>query len=304
MNQEAFINYLRYEKRMSPHTVLAYSTDLDQFYLYLKNVYSLTDIKEVNHSIIRSWVVSLMSEKERIPAKSGENSYSSRSVNRKISTLKSYYKFLLREKILDINPMHKIQAPKNPKRLPAFVEESKMDMLSKEIPFENNFKGKRDLLIIEMLYATGMRRAELINLKETDLNFHNNTLKVLGKRNKERLIPMTSSLKKLIIEYIDERNKTIELKNNFIFVTEKGNQINPSAVYRSVKESLEKVTTLSKKSPHVLRHTFATHLLNNGANLNAIKELLGHANLAATQVYTHNTIEKLKSVYSKAHPKA
>ena len=293
MQQESFINYLRHEKRMSPHTVLSYSTDLEQFYIYLKNVYQLQDIREVNHSVIRSWVVSLM-----------ENKISARSANRKISTLKSYYKFLLREKAVSINPMHKIQSPKIPKRLPVFVEESKMNALVDDVTFKNDFEGKRNFLIIEMLYSTGMRRAELISLKESDINFHNSTLKVLGKRNKERLIPMTSGLKILTKEYIAERNKTIESKNNFLFVTEKGNQINPSIVYNAVTKSLEKVTTLSKKSPHILRHTFATHLLNNGANLNAIKELLGHASLAATQVYTHNTIEKLKSVYSKAHPKA
>lgn len=293
MHKEEFINYLRYEKRLSPHSVLAYSTDLDQFLIYLKNTYSLTDSKEINHSIIRSWIVSLM-----------ENKLSARSVNRKISTLKTFYKFLLRERILDINPMNKIQSPKNPKRLPVFVEESKMNALIEEVAFADDFEGKRNLLIIEMLYATGMRRIELVNLKETDINFYNNTIKVLGKRNKERLIPLSAELKILIREYLDQRNKSVQLKNDFLFLTEKGNQIYPGAVYRIVKNSLNKVTTLSKKSPHVLRHTFATHLLNNGANLNAIKELLGHANLAATQIYTHNTIEKLKSVHLKAHPKA
>ena len=293
MHKEAFINYLRYEKRLSPHTVIAYSNDLDQFIIYLKSVYSLEDIKEVNHSVIRSWIVSLM-----------ENKIKARSVNRKISTLKSFYKFLLREKILDVNPMHKIQSPKNPKRLPVFVEESKMNSLIEDISFENDFEGRRNFLIIEMLYSTGMRRIELVNLKESDINYYNHTIKVLGKRNKERLIPLTPELIVLIKEYIEQRNKSIQVKNDFLFLTEKGNQIYPGAVYRVVKDALNKVTTLAKKSPHVLRHTFATHLLNNGANLNAIKELLGHANLAATQIYTHNTIGKLKSVYSKAHPKA
>ena len=293
MHQEAFTNYLRYEKRLSPHTVLAYSNDLDQFFIYLKNVYSLDKIGEVNHAIIRSWIVSLM-----------ENKISARSVNRKISTLKSFYKFLIREKVLGINPMHKIQSPKNPKRLPVFVEESKMNALIEDVSFSDDFEGRRNLLIIELLYSTGMRRIELVNLKETDINFHSSTVKVLGKRNKERLIPLTAEIKELVKEYIECRNKSIEIKSDYLFLTEKGNQIYPGAVYRVVKGSLEKVTTLAKKSPHVLRHTFATHLLNNGANLNAIKELLGHANLAATQIYTHNTIEKLKSVYSKAHPKA
>jgi integrase/recombinase XerC len=185
-----------------------------------------------------------------------------------------------------------------------FVEENKMNALIEEIKFEDDFKGRRDLLIIEMLYATGMRRSELVNLKESDVDFQNNTIKVLGKRNKERIIPITNELKTLIKEYIGIKHKTIEAKTYHLFITEKGNQIYPTAVYRIVRKLLEQVTTLSKKSPHVLRHTFATHLLNNGADLNAIKELLGHANLSATQVYTHNTIEKLKNVYSKAHPKA
>lgn len=293
MYQEAFTDYLRFEKRLSPHTVLAYSNDLAQFYLYLKSVYTLEDIKLVNHTIIRSWIVSLM-----------ENKISARSVNRKISTLKSYYKFLLREKILEINPMSKIQSPKNPKRLPLFVEESKMNALIEDVDFKDDFQGRRNLLIIELLYSTGMRRIELVNLKETDINFRNSTVKVLGKRNKERLIPLTPEILTLIKEYTEQRNHLIKSKHEQLFLTEKGNPIYPGAVYRIVKGSLEKVTTLSKKSPHILRHTFATHLLNNGANLNAIKELLGHANLAATQIYTHNTIEKLKSVYSKAHPKA
>ncbi len=293
MNKESFIEFLRFEKRMSPHTVLSYSTDLGQFYSYLERSYSLSDIKDVNHSVIRSWIVSLM-----------ENKIASRSVNRKISTLKSYYKYLLREKIVTENPMNKIQSPKNQKRLPVFVEESKMTSMNDKVVFMDDFGGKRNLLIIEMLYSTGMRRSELIHLKDSDIYFNNNTLKVLGKRNKERVIPYTAELKFLIKEYLAERNKHVPQKNNFLFVTEKGNQLNPSAVYRIVKEVLTQITTLTKKSPHVLRHTFATHLLNNGANLNAIKELLGHASLAATQVYTHNSIEKLKSVYSKSHPKA
>jgi len=293
MHQEAFTKYLRFEKRLSPHTVISYTNDLAQFYAYLKGIYSLEDIKEVSHSIIRSWIVSLMDDK-----------LSPRSVNRKISTLKSFYKFLVREKVLEINPMHKIQSPKNPKRLPVFVEESKMNALIEDVSFSDDFEGRRNLLIIELLYSTGMRRIELVNLKEIDINFHNCTVKVLGKRNKERLIPLTDGIITLIKEYIKERSKAVQANSDYLFLTEKGNHIYPGAVYRIVKTSLEKVTTLAKKSPHVLRHTFATHLLNNGANLNAIKELLGHANLAATQIYTHNTIEKLKSVYLKAHPKA
>jgi integrase/recombinase XerC len=232
-----------------------------------------------------------------------EKKLSARSVNRKISALKSFYKFLLREKQIDINPMSKIQTPKIPKRLPVFVEESKMNNLIEDIKFGSNFEGRRDLLMIELLYSTGMRRAELINLKEIDVNLHHGTIKVIGKRNKERLIPITHELGTLIKEYCDQK-RYIKSTTHNLFITKNGKPIYASAVYRTVRNLLSKVTTLSKKSPHILRHTFATHLLNNGANLNAIKELLGHANLAATQVYTHNSIEKLKAVYSKAHPKA
>lgn len=293
MYYDAFIKYLQYEKRMSPHTVLSYSNDLQQFQAYLEAIYKVSDIREVNHSIIRSWIVSLM-----------DNKLSSRSVNRKISTLKSFYKYLLREKVVTINPMGKIQSPKNPKRLPIFIEESKMEAISTGDIYGEGFKGARDMLLIEVLYATGMRRAELINLKIRDIDLVKGTLKVLGKRNKERLIPVTSNLAVLIREYLVLRKKLVTSGNDHLFINEKGKPLNASSVYRSVRDTLKKVTTLSKKSPHVLRHTFATHLLNNGANLNAIKELLGHANLAATQVYTHNTIEKLKNVYSKSHPRA
>ena len=278
---------------MSPHTVSSYKNDLFQFETFLKKTYSTEDLREVTFPMIRSWIVQLM-----------ENKIAARSVNRKISTLKSFYKFHLREKTVTSNPMHKVQSPKIPKRLPVFVEESKMEGIIEDVSFGNDFEGRRNLLIVEMLYATGMRRAELIHLRKSDINLNNRTIKVLGKRNKERLIPMSVELSELIREYLDVRDQIKTTDASSFFITIKGNKINPSAVYRIVTRSLSQVTTLTKKSPHVLRHTFATHLLNNGANLNAIKELLGHANLAATQVYTHNTIEKLKMVYSKAHPKA
>lgn len=289
----AFIDYLRYEKRMSPHTLSAYTNDLRQFFSYLKNTYSVSDsgIKEISHFMIRSWLMSLIEKK-----------ITARSVNRKISTLKSFYKFLLREKAISASPMSKILSPKTPKRLPVFIEENKMNLLLEKEFFKDNFEGKRNRLLVELLYSTGIRRAELIHLKESDIDFQNNTLKVLGKRNKERMIPFTSHLKKIIQEYLEEKHKISG--NDFLFVSKKGKQMNPVSVHQVVTKTLGKITTLSKKSPHVLRHTFATHLLNNGADINAIKELLGHANLAATQVYTHNTIEKLKSVYLKAHPKA
>lgn len=290
---ESFIKYLKFEKRLSPHSVIAYENDLKQFAQYLKAEYDIDKPSDANHQFIRSWVVHLM-----------ESKMVTTSVNRKISSLKAFYKFLIREKLIGMNPMAKIQSPKNAKKLPHFVEEKNMDLLEIEMEKASDFEGRRDLLIIELLYSTGMRRAELVNLKEKDINLHSHTVKVLGKRNKERIIPLTAELVNLIKEYQAVRSKAGLDKSEHLFITSKGQPIYPGAVYRVVKNSLTKVTSMKKRSPHVLRHSFATHLLNRGADLNAIKELLGHANLAATQIYTHNTIEKLKSVYSKAHPKA
>ncbi|MCX6245405.1 MAG: tyrosine recombinase XerC [Bacteroidetes bacterium] len=303
MEQGKFIDYIQYEKRYSPHTVTAYRNDLDQFYTYLMSRYSVSDIKEVTHPMIRSWLVELMEEK-----------ISPRSVNRKLTTLKSYYRFLLKEGIVTVNPMRKIISPKTPKRLPSFVEKEKMDLLFESVDFGEGFHALRDRLIIEMLYATGMRLSELLNLKETDVDFHHSSLKVLGKRNKERLIPFSGKMAMLMKVYLEEKRSFDGTPGSnaprpsptdaSFFITDTGKKIYPRFVYRVVTKYLAQVTTLKKISPHVLRHTFATHLLNNGAELNAVKELLGHANLSATQVYTHNTIEKLKNIYKQAHPKA
>ncbi len=242
--------------------------------------------------MIRSWLVWLM-----------EHKITPRSVNRKLTTLKSFYRFLIREGIVDENPMRKIISPKTSKRLPVFVERDKMDLLLDKIEFGTDFEGRRDRLILEMFYSTGMRLSELVNLSDTDIDFHNGNIKVLGKRNKERLIPFCKKLEVLIRDYIVVKEETFGQVPD-LFVNHKGKKIYPKLVYLIVKRYLGEVTTLVKKSPHILRHTFATHLLNNGAELNAIKELLGHANLSATQVYTHNTIEKLKTIYKQAHPKA
>lgn len=234
-----------------------------------------------------------------------ENDISARTVNRKIATLRTYYKFLLRRDLIKKNPMDKVLAPKQEKKLPEFVEMEKMNELLDVYDFGDDFPGIRNRLMIEMFYVTGMRRAELINLKDPDLDTRGLTIKVLGKRRKERLIPFTNELKRNIEHYLDARERTFGRPDmDYFFITEKGNRIYEKLVYRIVNRHLDLVTTIEKKSPHILRHTFATHMLNKGADLNAIKELLGHANLSATQIYTHNTFEKLKQIYKQAHPRA
>jgi len=290
--KQRFLAYLQYEKRYSSHTITAYRIDLDQFFEYLNQQYSIADIPEVTHPMIRSWLVNRM-----------EHGIGTRSVNRKLTTLKSFYKYLLREGIVEINPMKKITSPKISKRLPVFVEKDKMELLLDHVVFGEGYPAVRDKLILEMFYSTGMRLSELVSLKETDIDFHQHTLKVLGKRNKERLIPFSNKFDVMLIVYLTAKKKSFGEDNN-LFLTDRGKPVYPRMVYRIVTRYLGEVTTLEKKSPHVLRHTFATHLLNNGAELNAVKELLGHANLAATQVYTHNTIDKLKRIYKQAHPKA
>ena len=300
MEKNKFINYIQFEKRYSPHTVTAYRTDLEQFYEFLNQQYGISYIGEVNHSMVRSWLVSLL-----------EMQNSPRSIKRKITTLKSYYKFLSREGIIDQNPIRKIITPRSPQRLPVYVEKERMDILLDEIDFGKGFPALRDKLILELFYATGIRLSELVNLKESDIDFHRSTIKVLGKRNKERLIPFSDKFRKLLKEYLQSRKEEITTLSAIepvspvsLFITNNGRNIYPKMVYRIVNYYLEQVTTIEKKSPHVLRHTFATHMLNNGAELNVVKELLGHANLSATQIYTHLTIEKLKKIYQQAHPKA
>ncbi|MEI6436131.1 MAG: tyrosine-type recombinase/integrase [Bacteroidota bacterium] len=290
--KERFLAYIQYEKRYSAHTVTAYRNDLTQFFDHLHLQYDTSDIREVNHLMIRSWFVHLM-----------EHEILARSVNRKLSTLKSFYKFLIREGELEENPMRKITPPKTSKRLPVFVEKDKMDMLLDNIEFDEGYTGIRDKTILEMFYSTGMRLSELVNLKESDIDFHNHTIKVLGKRNKERLIPFSERFESLLKSYLEEKQFVFG-ENVSLFLTDKGRIAYAKMIYLIVCRYLGLVTTLGKKSPHVLRHTFATLMLNNGAELNAVKELLGHANLSATQIYTHNTIEKLKRVYNQAHPKA
>ena len=292
MQRNDFFQYLQYEKRYSLHTLLAYKNDINQFYSFLSCDYKLDDIQNANHHIIRSWIVSLM-----------EKQISGRSVNRKIAALKSYYKFLLKGGVLSENPMAKILSPKTSKKLPVFVEKTKMDLLLDRLDFGDGFSAVRNKLIIEMFYSTGIRLSELINLRQHDVDLKNCTIKVTGKRNKERIIPFVANLQKSISLYIDEKIDR-GFSDDYFFVTGKGGKLYGKLVYRIVNHYLGKATTINKKSPHVLRHTFATHMLNNGADLNAIKEILGHANLSATQIYTHNTIEKLSNIYKQAHPRA
>jgi integrase/recombinase XerC len=289
-SRDSFIKYLQFEKRLSNHTIIAYSGDLNQFFSFLTDSYDITDISDVNHTVVRSWIVALMEEK-----------MDPRSVNRKITTLKTFYKYLLRQGTITENPMLKILSPKVSKKLPVFVEKDNMDTLIDNIPFGDDFDGVRNKLIIELFYETGIRLSELINLKQADVDLYACQIKVLGKRNKERIVPFGPVMKKNLQHYIDQKGS---LSSEYFFVLESGKKMYEKFVYRMVNKYLSLVTTIDKTSPHVLRHTFATHMLNNGAELNAIKELLGHANLSTTQIYTHNTVEKLKSIHKQAHPKA
>lgn len=287
-----YLDYIRHEKKYSAHTLLSYQNDLNQFSEYLQKENSKANITEAGHLSIRSWIAELI-----------DTGISAKTVNRKLSCLKSFYKFLLSNNIIKINPLQKIQGPKTPKKLPVFIDEEPMLNLFEKISFEEGFEGQRDKLILDILYQTGLRRAELCNLKEQDIDFYNLTIKVLGKRQKERIIPISVELKRNLEAYLTVK-KEKELVNSFLLVNKNNKALKAAEIYRIVKKYLGSVTTLDKKSPHVLRHTFATHLLNNGADINAVKELLGHANLSATQVYTHNTIEKLKKTYKQAHPRS
>ena len=289
MLKNKFIKYLSAEKRFSEHTITSYSTDLDQFTIFLSEEYQISnEVSEISFQIVRSWIASLL-----------EKGVTPRSVNRKISTLKTYFKFLIRENVILESPMLKIVAPKSKKRLPVFIEENQIENLLNEVEFDEGFIGERDKLIIELFYVTGIRLSELINIKIFDINFSNSLIKVLGKRNKERLIPLSINIVNELQTFVKKHNL-----NNYLFTNLGGTKVYTKLVYRVVKKYIGKISSVNKKSPHILRHTFATHMLNNGADINAIKELLGHANLSATQVYTHNTIEKLKTVYKQAHPRA
>lgn len=287
-----FIGFIQFEKRYSDNTVQAYQKDLEQFFLFIANQFEINEAESVKHIHIRSWLASLK-----------EGKMESKSINRKISSLKSFYKFLLKKGIVKTSPTSKLISPKNSKRLPVFVNETNMQVLLNEVSFPEGLRGKTERIIIEILYQTGMRRAELLGLTISNIDFSQSQFKVLGKGNKERIIPFGKELKFLLEDYMHKRN-LVDSSHDKLLILENGKPLYAKFVYNVVTQYLGVATTLEKKSPHVLRHSFATHLLNQGADLNAVKELLGHANLSATQIYTHNTIEKLKDVYKKAHPKA
>lgn len=293
MLKQSFFRYLEFEKRFSRHTIDAYQNDLEQYSEYISLQFELDDLDNVPHTFVRSWIVSMM-----------DAGMKSKSINRKISSLKTYYKFLQREGHINQSPMQKIISPKTPKRLPQFVEQNQMDVLLDEVDFEESFEGYRDRLILEMFYATGIRVSELVGLKSVNVDTSRMFIKVLGKRNKERIIPISDDLLATIHTYKRYKEERGWSNAEHFFVRDNGEAVYSKMVYRIVNAELSKVTSIQKKSPHVLRHTFATHMLNNGAELNAIKEILGHSSLAATQVYTHNSIEKLKSIYKQAHPKS
>jgi integrase/recombinase XerC len=294
-HKELFLNYLQFEKRYSQHTIRSYQTDLDQFEGYARiHLEDDEALERAGIKVIRSWIASMM-----------ESGMSARSVNRKITTLKSFYKFMMRGQQIKINPMDKVVSPKSSKTLPAFVEEEKMDELLDSHSFGEDFSGARNKLIIELLYLTGMRLSELIQLEDRHFDLYERTVRVTGKRNKERIIPFEQAAVDIIMNYLELRKKEFpEQASGHFFVTDKGKPLYPKFVYKVVNNYLKLVTTMEKRSPHVLRHSFATHMLNRGADLNAIKEILGHANLSATQVYTHNTFEKLVTIYKQAHPRA
>ena len=292
MFDHGFSSYIANEKRYSVHTLRAYESDLQQFFDFALSADENFNPLSGDHQIIREWIVFLL-----------DNGDKPRSINRKITTLHTYYKYLMREGLVTDLPTKKIIKPKTEKNLPYFVDNKAMQELFDCLEFPDDFEGLRDRTILLAFYCTGMRLAELCGLKTYDIDFYNNQLKVLGKRNKERIIPFGVELCGSLKTYIAERNK-IAPDNEFLFVTSKGEPIYDKLVYRLVNKYLGEVTTLDKKSPHVLRHTFATHMLNNGAEITAIKELLGHASLAATQIYTHTTFEKLKEIYNQAHPRA
>lgn len=288
-----FISYVSKEKRYSKHTILAYKKDLQLFSEYINKEYEITNLLEVKPEYVRSWVVDMI-----------DNNIAPTSVNRKISSLKSFYNYFLRLKLISSNPAKSIVSVKTPKKLPVFFREEEINNYLGDYDIEDiDFESLRDLLVIELLYTTGIRSNELITLKEDSIDYSSSSIKVLGKRNKQRIIPLSDNMLDLINIYNKEKNKRFKEFSPYLIVTNKGAKAYPKLIYRIVNNTLDSLQS-PVKSPHVLRHTFATHMLNNGADLNSIKEIMGHANLTATQIYTHNSIEKLKKVFKEAHPRA
>jgi len=291
---EYFLNYLTFQKRYSLHTIISYKNDLTGFFDFVEQQFGNTALIDINSSCIRSWLAGMK-----------EKGMESKSLNRKISTLKSFFKYQLKQGLIVTSPTATIISPKVKKRLPQYVAEKDINTLFNYVEFPDNWDGKTHSLLLQLFYNTGMRQAELVNLKESQIDQSNSNIKVLGKGNKERVLPVSKKLMDLIQQYLENKRILLsQFDNEILLVNLKGKKLNPRYVYSIVNRYLSLITTIDKKSPHVLRHTFATHLMNNGADLNAVKELLGHSSLAATQIYTHNTIEKLKDVYKRAHPKA
>jgi integrase/recombinase XerC len=293
-HKESFLQYLQTEKRYSSHTIRSYQNDLDQFFLYLSQNDMPGNPSEITSHHVRAWIVSMM-----------ENDITSVTVHRKISCLRVFFRYLRKDGIVKNDPLEKVVLPKRKKTLPVFVAEDALDKLLDDNDFGSDFSGLRNRTIVEMLYLTGMRRAELIGLQIKDVDLSESTVKVTGKRNKQRIIPLTKPFTVRLEDYLKSRIEFAgEVTGDWFFVTDKGNKLYDKFVYNLVRGYLSMVTTIEKRSPHILRHTFATHMLNRGADLNVIKEFLGHANLSATQVYTHNTFEKLRKIYKQAHPRA
>lgn len=289
-----FLDYLKFQKRYSQHTITSYKNDLEAFFIFTQITFGDTDLIQISATFIRSWLANLK-----------EAGMESKSINRKISALKSFFKYQLKQQMIGVSPMTTVISPKLNKRLPQFVEKADMETLFNHVEFPDDWAGKTDRILLQLLYNTGMRQAELVGLRESHINTDTNTVKVLGKGNKERIIPISRQLAAQLKEYMADKRKVLkQCDTDFLLVNAKGKKLYPKYVYNAVHKYLAQITTINKKSPHVLRHTFATHLMNGGADLNAVKELLGHSSLAATQIYTHNSIEKLKDIHKKAHPKA
>jgi integrase/recombinase XerC len=290
---ESFLNYLKLERNYSDKTILSYGKDLEQFEKFLKKLDEKIKLETVDADLIRSWVIDLMDEK-----------MAASSVNRKLSSLRSFYRYLLRKGLVQVDPVRKVTGPKKKKPLPTFVKEEDMNRLLDEVPFGDDFEGVRDKLILEVFYVTGVRRSELVALNDADIDYSASTIKVTGKRNKQRLIPFGERLKGMLSTYQQLRDEMIPQRSEAFFVQKNGERVTAGLVYNMVKRDLSKVVTLKKRSPHVLRHSFATNMLNNRASLGAVKELLGHERLTTTEIYTHTTFEELKKEYEHAHPRA
>ncbi len=291
---QEFLSYLKFQKRYSRHTLISYENDLVAFNLFLEREFAETSVEQIKPAFVRTWLANLR-----------EVGNTSKTINRKISSLRSFFKHLIKKEVILQSPMGAISSPKNPKRLPQFVDKKDIDTLFKHVAFSDDWQGCIERLILEILYNCGLRQAELISLQQGDVDFANSSLKVLGKGNKERIIPISSALRASLLLYQEQKKLHFPgTATGPLLLNKKGNKLYPRYVYDVVKKYLGLVTTIDKKSPHILRHSFATHLTNNGADINAIKELMGHSSLAATQIYTHNSIEKLKDAHKKAHPKA